>query len=377
MNFSQKIIGEGLTFDNVLVLPAYSDLIPAEANTETYFSKNIRLKIPIVSAAMDTLTEHRMAIALAVLGGIGVIHKNLSIEQQAGEVSKVKNHAYDKTLNTVNVDTNKQLRVGAAIGTAPDTAQRAAALVKAGVDALIIDTAHGHTKTVMEMAKFIKKEYPKIDLVVGNIATPEAAHRLAEIGVDAVKVGIGPGSICTTRIVAGIGIPQLTVILEVEKAMKGIHMPIIADGGIRYSGDIVKAIAAGASSVMLGSLLAATDETPGEIIVEGEEKYKTYRGMGSTDAMQHGSHDRYFQKNESEEKKFVPEGVVGRLRVKGSVKDVIYQLVGGLKSGMGYTGSHTIEELQKAQFVRITSEGLRESHVHDVSMVKTPDNYKL
>jgi IMP dehydrogenase len=376
MNFSQKIIGEGLTFDNVLVLPAYSDVIPVNTDTETYFTKNIKLKIPIVSAAMDTLTEHKMAIAIAEMGGIGIIHKNLTIEQQAQEVKNVKEYSLSSGIASSNVDSTGKLRVGAAIGTSPDTPKRAKALVEAGVDALVIDTAHGHTKTVMEMAKYIKNEFPNIDLVVGNIATPEAAHRLAEIGVDAVKVGIGPGSICTTRIVAGIGIPQLTAILEVVKAMKGIHMPIIADGGIRYSGDIVKAIAAGASSVMLGSLLAATDETPGDIIAENGEKFKTYRGMGSVDAMQHGSHDRYFQKNESEEKKFVPEGVVGRLRIKGSVKDVLYQLVGGLKSGMGYTGSHTIGELQQAQFVKITSEGLRESHVHDITITKQPDNYK-
>ncbi len=376
MNFSQKIIGEGLTFDNVLVLPAYSNIIPADTCTETYFSRNIKLSIPIVSAAMDTVTEHEMAITLAQLGGIGIIHKNLSIENQAKEVSLVKSHAFSSEFDKASTDENKRLRVGAAIGTAADTAERAKALVDAGVDALIIDTAHGHTKTVMEMARFIKKEFPTVDLVVGNIATPESAHRLAEIGVDAVKVGIGPGSICTTRIVAGIGIPQLTAILEVVKAMKGIHMPIIADGGIRYSGDIVKAIAAGADTVMLGSVLAATTETPGEVVKRSDGEYKTYRGMGSVEAMQHGSHDRYFQKNEKEQKKFVPEGVVGRVKIKGSVSDIIYQLVGGIRSGMGYTGSHVIADLQKAQFVKITSEGLRESHVHDITMDVRPDNYK-
>jgi IMP dehydrogenase len=482
---SDKFQGEGLTYDDVLLLPAYSEVLPRDVDVTTLLSKNIRLNIPIVSAAMDTVTDSRMAIAMAQEGGIGVLHKNMPIEAQAIEVRKVKRAENGMILDpvTINVgglvgdaldimkefniggipvindqkklvgivtsrdlrfernvlrpitevmtkqvfttteftdfakaeeilqkykieklpvvdnenklvglitykdiikikarpnackDLRGRLRVAAAVGISKDTLDRISALVNEDVDAIIIDTAHGHTRNVMDMAKLARKTFPDIDLIVGNIGTGDAARDLAKLGVDAVKVGIGPGSICTTRIIAGIGIPQLSAIYEVTKALKGSGIPAIADGGIRYTGDIVKALAAGAHSIMAGSLFAGVDESPGEAIIFEGRKYKTYRGMGSIEAMQMGSKDRYFQDMEDDIRKLVPEGIVGRVPYKGSLSEVIYQMVGGLRSGMGYTGSKNVEELQKAKFLKITAAGVVESHPHDVTITREAPNY--
>jgi IMP dehydrogenase len=480
-----KFQGEGLTYDDVLLLPAYSEVLPREVDVTTLLSKNIRLNIPIVSAAMDTVTDSTMAIAMAQEGGIGVLHKNMTIEAQALEVRKVKRAENGMILDpvTINVsglvgdalelmkeyniggipvinDQNKlvgivtnrdlrferdvlrpitevmtkqvfttneftdfakaeeilqkykieklpvvdnknklvglitykdiikikarpnackdsrgRLRVAAAVGIAKDTIDRVSALVNEDVDAIVIDTAHGHTRNVMDLARLVRNTFPNIDLIVGNIGTGEAAIDLAKLGVDAVKVGIGPGSICTTRVIAGIGIPQLSAIYSVTKALKGSGIPAIADGGIRYTGDIVKALAAGAHSIMAGSLFAGVDEAPGEAIIFEGRKYKTYRGMGSIEAMQMGSKDRYFQDMEDDIRKLVPEGIVGRVPYKGSLSEVIYQMVGGLRSGMGYTGSKNVEELQKAKFLKITSAGVVESHPHDVTITREAPNY--
>jgi inosine-5''-monophosphate dehydrogenase len=483
---NDKFVGEGLTYDDVLLVPSYSNVLPRETELKTKFSRNIQLNIPIVSAGMDTVTESQMAIAIAQEGGIGVLHKNMNIGKQAAEVRKVKraengmiidpitiyvdatvkdalkvmneyhiggipvvdynnvlagivtnrdlrfergldrpitevmtkDHlittteftdfdkaaeilqehkieklpVVDKTNHLVGLITYKdiikikarpnackdlhgRLRVAAAIGVTYNTMERAAALVDAGVDALVLDTAHGHSHGVMEMTKALRAKYPNIDLVIGNVATAEAALALAEIGADAIKVGIGPGSICTTRVVAGIGVPQLTAVMNVAKALQGKGIPVIADGGIRYTGDIVKAIAAGASSIMAGSLFAGVNESPGDTIIYEGRKFKTYRGMGSLEAMQCGSKDRYFQDMEDDIKKLVPEGIAGRVPYKGSLSEVIYQMVGGLRSGMGYTGSHNIEELQKAKFIKITSSGILESHPHDVTITQEAPNY--
>jgi len=482
---SDKFQGEGLTYDDVLLLPAYSEVLPRDVDVTTLLSRNIRLNIPIVSAAMDTVTDSRMAIAMAQEGGIGVLHKNMTILDQAIEVKKVKRAENGMILDPVTINENglvgdalslmkeyniggipvvdaknklvgivtnrdlrferdvmrpitevmtKQvfttteftdfskaeeilqkykieklpvidrrnklvglitykdiikikarpnackdargrLRVAAAVGIARDTIERTTALVNEDVDAIVIDTAHGHSKNVMEIARLVRKTFPSIDLIVGNIGTAEAARDLAKIGVDAVKVGIGPGSICTTRIIAGIGIPQLSAIYNVSTALKGSGIPAIADGGIRYTGDIVKAIAAGAHSIMAGSLFAGVDESPGETIIFEGRKYKTYRGMGSIEAMQQGSKDRYFQDMEDDIKKLVPEGIVGRVPYKGTLSEVIYQMVGGLRSGMGYTGSKNVEELQKARFLKITSAGVVESHPHDVTITREAPNY--
>ena len=360
MNFKgSENFPEGLTYDDVLLVPQYSEVRPREVDTSTYLTKKIKLKIPIVSAAMDTVTESALAIAMAEEGGVGIIHKNITIERQADEVRKVK---------------GKSLLVGAAIGVIPESLERARALVRAGVDVLVIDTAHGHSRGVVEMLKSVKGEFPEIQVVVGNIATAEAAKFLAKAGADAVKVGIGPGSICTTRIIAGVGYPQFSAVYKVASALRG-SIPVIADGGIRYSGDIAKAIAAGASSVMIGSLFAGTEESPGETMVYEEIKYKTYRGMGSLEAMADGSKDRYFQEGE-DLKKLVSEGIVGRVPYKGKLGGVIYQMVGGLRAGMGYCGAKDISALQKnAKFVRITSAGMREGHPHDVAIVKEAPNY--
>ena len=485
-DYSEKFLGEGLTYDDVLLVPSYSEVLPRQVDTTTLFSRNIKLNIPIVSAAMDTVTDATMAIAMAQEGGIGVVHKNMSIVEQANEVRKVKRaengmildpitlneHAFvedaleimreykiggipvvngkrelvgivtnrdlrferelrkpvtevmtKKNLITVAefttfdeaevvlqqykieklpvVDKNNKLiglitykdiikikarpnackdsfgrlRVAAAVGVTDDTMERVAALVAAGVDAISIDTAHGHSVYVLEMAKKIKKAYPNVDLVVGNIATSEAALALKEAGADAVKVGIGPGSICTTRVIAGVGVPQLTAVFDVAQALKGSGIPVIADGGVRYTGDIVKALAAGGNSVMLGSLFAGVDESPGEAIIFEGRKFKTYRGMGSIEAMQKGSKDRYFQDAEDDIKKLVPEGIVGRVPYKGSLSEVVLQMVGGLKAGMGYTGSANIEDLQKAKFIKITNAGIQESHPHDVTITSEAPNY--
>ncbi|MAZ72526.1 MAG: IMP dehydrogenase [Flavobacteriaceae bacterium] len=482
-----KILGEGLTYDDVLLVPAYSEILPREVSIKTKFSRNITLNVPIVSAAMDTVTESAMAIAIAREGGIGVLHKNMSIKQQAAEVRKVKRAEsgmiqdpvtlkkdntvgdaqktmreysiggipivddagkligivtnrdlrfekdYDRKLNDImttenlvtvaegtslkeaeiilqqnkieklpvvnndnlllglitfrditkltqkpiaNKDDFGRLRVAAALGVTADAVERAEALVNAQVDAVIIDTAHGHTKGVVSVLKEVKKKFPKLDVVVGNIATPEAAQYLVDAGADAVKVGIGPGSICTTRVVAGVGFPQFSAVLEVAAAIKGSGVPVIADGGIRYTGDIPKAIAAGADSVMLGSLLAGTRESPGETIIYEGRKFKSYRGMGSVEAMKKGSKDRYFQDVEDDIKKLVPEGIVGRVAYKGELLESMTQFIGGLRAGMGYCGAASVEALKEnGKFVKITASGIHESHPHDVTITKEAPNY--
>ena len=482
-----KFIGEGLTYDDVLLVPAYSEVLPREVSIQTKFTRNISINVPIASAAMDTVTESAMAIAIAREGGIGVLHKNMTIEQQAQEVRKVKRAEsgmiidpitlpqtaivqdaknamkehkiggipvvdgddrlvgivtnrdlrFEKNQNrsilevmtsenlvtvaegtsltdaevilqenkieklpVVNADrkliglitfrditkltqkpiANKdnfgRLRVAAALGVTSDATDRARSLVKAGVDAVIIDTAHGHTKGVVTVLKEVKKAFPNLDVVVGNIATPEAAKYLVAAGADAVKVGIGPGSICTTRVVAGVGFPQFSAVLEVSAAIKGSGVPVIADGGIRYTGDIPKAIAAGADCVMLGSLLAGTKESPGETIIYEGRKFKSYRGMGSVEAMKQGSKDRYFQDVEDDLKKLVPEGIVGRVPYKGDLFESIHQFVGGLRAGMGYCGAKDIATLKNTgRFVRITASGINESHPHDVAITKEAPNY--
>ena len=352
-------IQEALTFDDILLVPQYSEVVPTEVDTTGFFTKTIKLKEPIVSSAMDTVTESKMAIALGQMGALGVIHKNLSIEKQAAEVLAVKSAG---------------VLVAAAIGATGDFFERAEALVKAGADALVVDTAHGHSKRVIDAVKAIKKKL-KVQVVAGNVATYEGAMALVKAGADAVKVGIGPGSICTTRMVSGSGVPQIYAITEVVRACKVKKIPVIADGGIKYSGDIAKAIAAGASCVMIGSLLAGTEEAPGEVFEEHGKHYKSYRGMGSLGAMNDGSKDRYGQEKVVGGK-LVPEGVEARVPFKGSVVKIIEQLTGGLRSGMGYVGAKNILDLQKkAKFVRISPAGLRESHVHDVQIVKKAPNY--
>lgn len=481
-----KILLEGLTYDDVLLVPAYSEVLPREVNIQTKFTRNITINSPIISAAMDTVTESEMAIAMAREGGIGILHKNMTIEMQSSEVKKVKrsesgmiidpitltkdkNVAHAKSLMSkykiggipvinksgeligiitnrdlrfenenerlvsevmtsknlitakegtslkqaemilqdhkieklpvvnpkgklvglityrdiikvsenpnANKDSYGRLRVAAAIGVTGDTMDRAKALIKEGVDALVIDTAHGHSRGVAQVLKNIKAKYPKVDIIVGNIATGAAAKFLVEAGADAVKVGIGPGSICTTRVVAGVGFPQLSAIMEVSAAIKGSGVPVIADGGIRYTGDIPKAIAAGADTVMLGSLLAGTKESPGETIIFEGRKFKSYRGMGSIEAMEKGSKDRYFQDVEDDVKKLVPEGIVGRVPYKGEVYETMHQFLGGLRAGMGYCGSANIEDHKTANFVRITSSGISESHPHNVTITKEAPNY--
>ncbi len=483
---NNKFIEQGLTYDDVLLIPAYSEVLPRDVILSTSFSKNITINIPIVSAAMDTITDSTMAIAIAQEGGIGVIHKNMSISEQATEVRKVKRaengmiidpitlQADAKVVDALNImkefkiggipvvkdknilvgivtnrdlrferdlqrpvrevmtsenlittteftdfekaadilqeykieklpvvdktnrlvglitykdiikikarpnaskDTRGRLRVAAAVGVTEDTIDRMSMLIEAGVDAIVIDTAHGHSKGVLAMAKVIKKRFPEIDLVVGNIATAEAAKDLAKLNVDAIKVGIGPGSICTTRIIAGVGVPQLTAIDNVARALKGSGIPIIADGGIRYTGDVVKALAAGANTVMLGSMFAGVEESPGETIIFEGRKYKMYRGMGSIEAMQQGSKDRYFQDAEDDIKKLVPEGIVGRVAFKGSLSEVIHQLTGGLKAGMGYCGAKDISSIHNARFIRMTNAGMQESHPHDITITREAPNY--
>ena len=375
MSFAQeRINSEALTFDDVLLVPAYSEVLPREVSTKARFSRNITLNIPIVSAAMDTVSEAEMAIAVAQKGGISVVHKNMSIEAQAEHIRKVKNASIDGHSHPC-VDSEGRLRVAAGIGITADVLDRVAALVEAGVDAVVLDSAHGESRGVIEALKNVKAAYPGLDVVVGNIATASAARRLIDAGADALKVGIGPGSICTTRVVAGVGVPQISAIYDAAKEAEGSGVPIIADGGLRYSGDIVKALAAGGDCVMIGSMFAGTDEAPGEIFEEGGLKFKTYRGMGSIDAMQAGSRDRYFQGGDNGPKKLVPEGVVARVAYKGSVKDIIYQLIGGLRSGMGYCGAATIDALHTARFVRITANGLVENHPHDITISKDAPNY--
>ena len=483
---ADKIVMDGLTFDDVLLIPAYSEVLPRTVELKTMFSRNIELNIPFVTAAMDTVTESEMAIAIAREGGIGVIHKNMSVDEQARQVPIVKRaengmiydpvtirkgktvkdalammseyhiggipvvdennllvgivtnrdlrfeRHLDKLIDEVMtkenlVTTNQQtdlaaaaqilqenkieklpvvdknghlvglitykditkakdkpmackdskgrLRVAAGVGVTSDTLDRVEALVNAGADAIVIDTAHGHSKSVIEKLVEAKAAFPYVDMVVGNVATGAAARMLVENGADAVKVGIGPGSICTTRVVAGVGVPQLSAVYDVYSALKGTGVPLIADGGLRYSGDVVKAIAAGGSSVMIGSLVAGTEESPGDTIIFNGRKFKSYRGMGSLEAMENGSKDRYFQSGTKEVKKLVPEGIAGRVPYKGTVQEVIYQLVGGLRSGMGYCGAASIERLHDAKFTRITNAGVMESHPHDITITSEAPNY--
>lgn len=484
---SDKFLYEALTYDDVLLVPGYSEVLPRETDTSTFLTKNIKLQIPLVSAAMDTVTEAELAIAIALEGGLGFIHKNMTIEKQAAQVRKVKRSQSGMILDPITLDINSRvkdavaimlefniggipvvdadrflkgiitnrdlrfikdmnrpireimtttnlitakagisleqaeeilqefkieklpivdderrltglitykdilkrrdkphackdefgrLRVGAAVGVTADIVDRVEALKNAGVDVVSIDTAHGHSKGVIDACKKIKAAFPDLDVVVGNIATPEAAKALAEAGADAVKVGVGPGSICTTRVIAGVGVPQLSAVFECAEALKGTGVCVIADGGIRYSGDLVKAIAAGANSIMIGSILAGSEEAPGEIIIFEGRKFKSYRGMGSLEAMESGSKDRYFQDAEENVKKLVPEGIVGRVAFKGLVSEVLYQLVGGLQAGMGYCGTPTIERLQQdGKFVKITAAGVRESHPHDVNITREAPNY--
>ena len=484
---NSKFVGEGLTYEDVLLVPAYSKILPSDVSLQTRFSRNISLNVPIVSAAMDTVTESKMAIAIASEGGIGVIHKNMSIEDQANEVRLVKRAESGMIIDPVTLDTdslvidaknnmkkykiggipivsktgklvgivtNRDLRfekdnskklsevmtsknlitakagtsmsqaeeilqthkieklpvvdskgiliglitfrdinkhsekptsnkdklgrlmVSAAIGTDKDYKKRAQELIKSGVDALVVDTAHAHSSRVGDVLKNLKDTFSEVDIVVGNIATADAANYLKENGADGIKVGIGPGSICTTRVVAGVGYPQLSAVLEVSEVLKNSKIPLIADGGIRYTGDISKAIAAGADSVMLGSLLAGTEESPGETIIYDGRKFKTYRGMGSVEAMQKGSKDRYFQSDQADKKKLVPEGIVGRVPYKGQLNESIHQFIGGLRSGMGYCGAKDIDTLKKSsKFVKITGSGIRESHPHNVSITKEAPNY--
>ncbi len=483
---ADKIVMDGLTFDDVLLIPAYSEVLPKTVELKTRFSRHIELNIPFVTAAMDTVTESRMAIAIAREGGIGVIHKNMSIENQAREVAIVKraengmiydpitiplgstvaqaleimaeyhiggipvvdddkrlvgivtnrdlrferrlDRPVDEIMSKDNLVTTHQqtdlmaaadilqknkieklpvvdkdnrlvglitykditkakdkpmackddkgrLRVAAGVGVTADTLDRMQALVNAGADAIIIDTAHGHSKGVIDKLREAKAAFPNVDIVVGNVATGAAAKMLAENGADAVKVGIGPGSICTTRVVAGVGVPQLSAVYDVYSALKGTDIPLIADGGLRYSGDVVKALAAGGSSVMIGSLVAGTEESPGETIIFNGRKFKSYRGMGSLEAMENGSKDRYFQSDTKDVKKLVPEGIAGRVPYKGTVQEVIYQLSGGLRSGMGYCGAANIERLHEAKFTRITNAGVMESHPHDISITSEAPNY--
>ncbi|OGI94990.1 IMP dehydrogenase [Candidatus Nomurabacteria bacterium RIFCSPLOWO2_01_FULL_42_17] len=480
---------EGLTYDDVLLVPQYSEVLPRDVDTTSHLTKKIKISVPIISAAMDTVTESAMAIAMAQEGGIGILHKNMTIAQQAEQVRKVKRSEsgmihdpitlspkasvkeaikimqenkiggipiVDKDMKLVGILTNRdlrfqkkmstpvgeimtkknlitgsigtdlfeaekilmrhrveklplvdkqnkliglitfkdimkvksrpkssrdslgRLRVGAAVGITADTLERVKMLDQNGIDVIVIDTAHGHSKGVIEMLIHIKKEFPKLEVIVGNIATAEAARDLVAAGADAVKVGIGPGSICTTRVIAGVGFPQFSAVYEVAQAIKASGVPVIADGGIRYTGDVGKAIAAGASSIMAGSLFAGVEESPGETIILDARKYKTYRGMGSVEAMNQGSKDRYFQDMENDIKKLVPEGIVGRVAFKGGLSEVIYQLVGGLRAGMGYCGSKDIQTFQKkAKFVRITQSGMEESHPHDIIITKEPPNYSL
>lgn len=378
-NWTTKFVKEGLTFDDVLLIPAESHVLPNEVDLHTQLAPNLKLNIPIISAGMDTVTEGAMAIAIALQGGLGVIHKNMSITAQAGEVANVKNVVVPSNITKAAVDDNNHLLVAAAIGVTSDTFERAEALIEKGADAIVIDTAHGHSAGVLRKIKEIREHFPDITLIAGNIATGDAARALFDSGVDIVKVGIGPGSICTTRVVAGVGVPQITAIYDAATAAREYHKPIIADGGMKYSGDIVKALAAGGNAVMLGSMLSGTTEAPGEIFESDGHKFKTYRGMGSVGAMAqaHGSSDRYFQGGVNEANKLVPEGVEARVEYKGDVSDIIFQIIGGLRSGMGYVGAATIDDLREnAQFVKITNAGLRESHPHDVQITKKAPNYE-
>ncbi|WP_373747826.1 IMP dehydrogenase [Weissella soli] len=378
--FANKIAMLGLTFDDVLMVPAPSDVTPNTVSTKTELTPTLTLNIPILSAAMDTVTESRLAIRLAQLGGLGVVHKNMLIEQQAAEVKRVKDAPVDLGLNpNAAVDANGRLLVAGAVGVTNDTIDRVAAMVEAGVDAIVLDSAHGHSTGVLRKVTEVREAFPELNIIAGNIATGAGAAALYDAGADVVKVGIGPGSICTTRVVAGTGVPQVTAIIEAATIAAQYGKTIIADGGIKWSGDIVKAIAAGGNAVMLGSMLAGTDETPGEVLEDSTtgKKFKAYRGMGSIAAMENGSKDRYFQGEVKEVNKMVPEGIEARTEYKGTLADVVFQLIGGLRSGMGYTGSASIKDLvEKGQFIQITNAGLIESHPHDVEITVAAPNYK-
>ena len=365
----------GLTYDDLLLIPQKSEVVPAEVSTKAYLTPKIRLNVPIVSAAMDTVTEHAMAIALARVGGIGMIHKNMSIERQAEEVALVKQAGAEGFQNAAK-DGNGRLLCGAAVGVGANTMERVAALLRSGVDVITVDSAHGHSANILKVVAQIRVQYPDLPLIAGNIVTKEAAEDLIRAGANAVKVGIGPGSICTTRVVSGVGMPQASAVDEVASYCKGKGVCVIADGGLKYSGDIVKALALGADTVMLGSLLAGCLESPGEVKEVNGKKFKTYVGMGSLAAMKRGSADRYFQKTTTAVEKLVPEGIEARVAYSGTVEENVYQLVGGLRSGMGYCGAKDLMALREnAHFVRITNAGLRESHPHDVDMTVAAPNY--
>ena len=379
-NWDTKFGKKGYTFDDVLLIPAESHVLPNEVNLGVKLADNLQLNIPIISAGMDTVSESAMGIAMANQGGLAVIHKNLSIEAQAEEVKKIKAVVKDDDHPHAAVDANNHLLAVAAVGVTSDTIDRAEALFAAGADAIVIDTAHGHSAGMLRKIKEIRAHFPKQTLIAGNVATAEGTRALFEAGVDVVKVGIGPGSICTTRIVAGVGVPQLTAVYDSASVAREYGKAIIADGGIKYSGDIVKALAAGGNAVMLGSMLAGTAEAPGEVVFDDGRQYKFYRGMGSVGAMSqaHGSSDRYFQGGVNEANKLVPEGVEGRVPFKGSVDDIIFQMLGGLRSGMGYVGAKDIDALiENAQFVEISGAGLRESHPHEIQITKNAPNYSV
>ncbi|WP_302187727.1 IMP dehydrogenase [uncultured Lactobacillus sp.] len=374
-----KFAKQGITFDDVLLIPAESHVLPNEVDLSTQLAPNLKLNIPLISAGMDTVTEGKMAAAMAKMGGLGVIHKNLSIKAQADEVRLAKNTEITPEDKHAAVDANGKLLVAAAVGVTSDTFERAEALFEAGADAIVIDTAHGHSAGVLRKIKEIRDHFPEKTLIAGNVATVEGTRALFEAGVDVVKVGIGPGSICTTRVVAGVGVPQLTAVYDAANVAREFGKPIIADGGIKYSGDVVKALAAGGNAVMLGSMLSGTEEAPGDVQQGSDGRLvKSYRGMGSVGAMaqQHGSSDRYFQGGVNEANKLVPEGIEAVVSYKGTVRNVVYQILGGLRSGMGYCGAENIQKLiDTAQFVRISNAGLRESHPHDVMMSKPAPNY--
>lgn len=372
-----KVIKEAYTFDDLLLVPSKSSVVPAEVSVKTKLTKKITLNVPIISAAMDTVTEDTMAITLSKLGGIGFIHKNMPLEMQAEMVKNVKDAKIENTFTEASTDKDGKLVVGAAVGVGANTLERVKALVEAGVDIITVDSAHGHSEGVINTVKQIRETYPELDIVGGNIVTAQGATDLIYAGATVVKVGVGPGSICTTRVVAGVGVPQLTAVNDVYQVARQYGVGVIADGGIKLSGDIAKALAAGADAVMLGGLLAGTEESPGDIIEVFGQKVKNYVGMGSLSAMQRGSSDRYFQGGVDELKKLVPEGIEATVPYKGSITDVVHQMLGGLRSGMGYCGCATVEDMKlNAQFVKITGAGLTESHPHDVDNVKAAPNYK-
>lgn len=372
-----KVIKEAYTFDDLLLVPAMSQVVPAEVELKTILTEKITLNIPLVSAAMDTVTESEMAIMLAKLGGMGFVHKNMPIEDQAEMIAKVKAAVIEDEFKEASVDQDGKLVVGAAVGVGQASLDRVSALVAAGVDIVAVDSAHGHSQGVLDTVKLIRKEFPELDIVGGNVVTAQAATDLIYAGANVIKVGVGPGSICTTRVVSGVGVPQLTAVNDVYQVAKQYNVGVIADGGIKLSGDIAKALAAGADCVMLGGLLAGSEETPGEVIEVFGKKVKAYVGMGSLSAMKRGSSDRYFQGGVSELNKLVPEGIEATVPYKGSIRDVVYQMMGGVRSGMGYCGCASIEDMHsKAQFVKITGNGLTESHPHDVDNVKEAPNYK-